>query len=591
MGNAFTKILYFRSIVNFLIFRTMKKILIFTLIAIIGLSCKKTFLDETPKDVLAPENLYINKSGFERGLFGLYNQVRQERGGYFQDTKPNSSTQPDPSNDITNGIMMVGVDNAYCNFPAANNEKYYNWFSSGGAVSLITDDYNATVFSWLYKIINGTNTIISRADNTANIDWTPAQKGQIVGEAKVIRAWAYRHLTYLWGAVPLTLEESSGSNIRTDYERTPVAQIRAQMELDLKYADSTMADQAIDEGRFSKAVAQHYLTELYLAEGRYQEAKNEANKIINNPMYKLITARYGVNKANVGSPYTDMFIDGNSNRSQGNTEAIWVLQNAYQSLGGDANIMRRYWVNRYDAIIIGGKNPITVSIANGGRGLGRLAATRFQFQLFNPTVDGRTGSSSADQRGGSTGGVNAWRFSWTYGSPLSKYNLNYNVDESLNNASWPNTRKWDWAPPAQFPNDVANSSGYNCQIYLRLAETYLFLAEAQYYLGDLAGAATTINLLRARANAPLISAADITIDFILDERARELFSEEHRRYTLLRVRDPQNPTLPIWLRRTNTYNKVIANNMPVIATDTLLPIPQAVIDANLTKPMSQNPGY
>ena len=569
----------------------MKKILIFILIAIIGLSCKKTFLDETPKDVLAPENLYINKSGFERGLFGLYNQVRQERGGYFQDTKPNSSAQPDPSNDITNGIMMVGVDNAYCNFPAANNEKYYNWFSSGGAVSLITDDYNATVFSWLYKIINGANTIISRADNTANIDWTPAQKGQIVGEAKVIRAWAYRHLTYLWGAVPLTLEESSGSNIRTDYERTPVVKIRAQMELDLKYADSTMADQAIDEGRFSKAVAQHYLTELYLAEGRYSEAQTEANKIINNPMYKLITARYGVNKANVGSPYTDMFIDGNSNRSQGNTEAIWVLQNAYQSLGGDANIMRRYWVNRYDAIIIGGKNPITVSIANGGRGLGRLAATRFQFQLFNPTVDGRTGSSSADQRGGSTGGVNAWRFSWTYGSPLSKYNLNYNVDESLNNASWPNTRKWDWAPPAQFPNDVANSSGYNCQIYLRLAETYLFLAEAQYYLGDLAGAASTINLLRARANAPLVSAADISIDFILDERARELFSEEHRRYTLLRVRDPQNPALPIWLRRTNTYNKVIANNMPVIPTDTLLPIPQAVIDANLTKPMAQNPGY
>ena len=585
MGIAITKGIYNGRFINILIKLEMRKIILFGLIVLVSFSCKKTFLDETPASVLSPENLYVNKSGFEQGLFGLYNQVRQERGGYLQ-----NGTTADPNNDITNGIMMVGVDNAYSNFPAANNEKYYNYFSTGSSISLVTDNYNSTVFSWLYQVINGANTIINRADNTPGIDWTLSEKGQIVGEAKVIRAWAYRHLTFLWGAVPLTLQESSGTNIQTNYVRTPVAQIRAQMEQDLLWADSTMADQAVDEGRFSKAVADHYLTELYLIEGRYQDAENMANKIINNPMYKLITKRYGVNIANPGSPFTDMFIDGNSNRSQGNTEAIWVMQNQYLSLGGDYNIMRRYWVDRYDAININGKTPITVSITNGGRGLGRLGATRFQFQLYGNTVDGRTGSSSTDQRGGSTGGIYSWRFSWTYGSPVTKLNLNYNVNESLNNASWPNTRKWDWAPPPQYPNDVAQPSGYNCQIYLRLAETYLFLAEAQYYLGDLAGAAQTINLLRARANAPLIAAADISIDFILDERARELFSEEHRRYTLLRVRDPQNPSLPIWIRRTNKYNQIIANN-PVIPTDTLLPIPQVVINSNLTLKMPQNPGY
>ena len=585
MGHAFAEVLYIRRFLNFLNFRSMKKILIFSLIAVIGLSCKKTFLDETPKDVLAPENLYINKSGFERGLFGLYNQVRQERGGYLQD-----GTTADPSNDITNGIMMVGVDNAYSNYPAANNEKYYNQWSSGGPISMVTDNYNATVFSWLYKIINGANTIINRAETTSGIDWTTSEKNQIVAEAKVVRVWAYRHLTFLWGAVPLKLDESSGSAIRTDYERTPVATIRAFMEQELLWAEANMADQAVDEGRFGKAVATHYLTELYLTEGNYQAAKDKAMTIINNPMYKLITQRYGVNKANAGSPFTDMFLDGNSNRSQGNTEAIWVMQNAYQSLGGDANIMRRYWVNRYDAILIGGKNPITVSVANGGRGLGRFGATRYAFQTFASTIDGRKGSTSADQRGGSTGGGYAWRFSWTYGTPVTKLNLNYNQDETLNNAQWPNIRKWDWAP-ANNPSDVASSSGYNSQIYLRLGETYLFLAEAQFYLGDLNGAAQTINVLRTRANSDTCKASDISIDFILDERSRELFSEEHRRYTLLRVRDPQNSSLPIWISRTNKYNKTIANNTPVIATDTLLPIPQVVINANLTKVMPQNPGY
>ena len=569
----------------------MKKIIvIISLIAFVGLSCKKSFLEETPVSVLAPENLYVSKSGFEQGLYGLYNQIRQERGGYLQNTI--GSVTADPSNNISNGIMMVGVDNAYCNFPGAGNEKYYNWFSSGGSISLVADSYNSTLFSWLYIVINGANTIIGRAENPS-LNWSATDKGQIIGEAKTIRAWAYRHLTFLWGAVPLVLTESNGSNVKTDYLRTPVAQIRSQMEQDLLYADSTMADQAISEGRFSKAVADHYLAELYLTEGRYQAADSMASKIINNPMYKLITARYGVNKVNPGSPFTDMFIDGNSNRSQGNTEAIWVIQNAYLSLGGDYNIMRRYWVNRYDAIQIAGKTPITVSIANGGRGLGRFAATRFQFQLFNPTVDGRLGSNPSDQRGGATAGIYSWRFSWTYGNPVSRLNLNYNQDETMNNASWPNTRKWDWAPPAQYPNDVANSSGYNCQIYIRLAEEYLFRAEAKYYLGDLAGAAQDINILRQRANPNYTpcSPSDISIDFILDERARELFSEEHRRYTLLRIRDPQNPTLPIWIRRTNTYNKVISSNAPVIATDTLLPIPQSVINSNLTIPMPQNPGY
>ncbi len=568
----------------------MKRILIFSLFVLVGLSCKKTFLDETPRDVLAPDDLYINKAGFEQGLYGLYNQIRQERGGYYQDSKPSNPGYTDPTNDISNGIMMVGVDNAYCNYPGSSNEKYYNQFSTGGPITLVSDDYNITIFGWFYKVILGANMIIHRADDPG-INWTAAEKGQIVGEAKTIRYWAYRHLTFLWGAVPLVLEESSGLNVKTDYTRTPVAQIRAQMEQDLKYADSTMADNAVVEGRFSKAVADHYLTELYLTEGRYQEAENMANKIINNPMYKLVgKSTYG--SKTTGNPFADMFIDGNSNRTQGNTEAIYVIQNAYNSpTAGDFNIMRRMWVNRYDQIKIGSGYPIAVSIANGGRGIGRYAATHYVFQCFSPSVDGRTGSSSQDQRGGATGGILSWRYSWSY--PGSKLNLSYNTDETINNSLWPCPRKWDWAPPANFPNDVANSSGYNCQIYIRLAEEYLFLAEAQYYLGDLAGAAQSINLLRARANAPLISAADISIDFILDERTRELFTEEHRRYTLLRIRDPQNPSVPIWIRRTNQYNKIIANNVPVIANDTLLPIPQAVINANIghTDLMPQNPGY
>jgi hypothetical protein len=128
---------------------------------------------------------------------------------------------------------------------------------------------------------------------------------------------------------------------------------------------------------------------------------------------------------------------------------------------------------------------------------------------------------------------------------------------------------------------VQNSSNYNDQIYLRLAETYLLLAEAQFRLNDPDGAATTINVLRARAHASAVSASDISLDFILDERSRELITEEHRRYTLLRTHT--------WFERTKLYNKY--TGALIVPRDTLLPIPQTVIDANLTREMPQNPGY
>jgi hypothetical protein len=149
--------------------------------------------------------------------------------------------------------------------------------------------------------------------------------------------------------------------------------------------------------------------------------------------------------------------------------------------------------------------------------------------------------------------------------------------ERINNATWPSTRKWDWADPL----NVTGAEQHNDQPYLRLAETYLLLAEAYFRQGKLAQAAATINVLRARANASPITAGQVTLDFILDERSRELLTEEQRRYTLLRT--------GTWLERTARYNPIAAPN--IVPRDTLFPIPQAVIDANLTRQMEQNPGY
>ena len=95
----------------------------------------------------------------------------------------------------------------------------------------------------------------------------------------------------------------------------------------------------------------------------------------------------------------------------------------------------------------------------------------------------------------------------------------------------PNTTKW-----YQFdPKDEFGFAMIKDFILMRLGETYLLQAEAQFRQGKLTEAANSINVIRARANATPVTAAQINLDFILDERARELLAEENRRMTLMRT--------------------------------------------------------
>ncbi|WP_344976326.1 RagB/SusD family nutrient uptake outer membrane protein [Compostibacter hankyongensis] len=537
-------------------------IAILLLIAGIGWTgCSKEKLNENSPSLITGDNLFVNKEGFENALNGLYDEMRRIRSG----------SQYGSSNTLMQEAAVIGVDNAYGNWRAPVEDVFNLW----GADNNAAEGYFSDVFAWLYETINAANTIVDRAQNP-DLEWSEADKDEILAEARCIRAWCYRHLTYLWGDVPLTLHESSGSNIKTDWERTPVAVVRDSMEADWLFAEKYLPETSQNDGKLLKGVSQHYLAELYLAEGKPQQAKEMALKVTQNPAYALVTERYGVNKALPGTPFTDMFIHGNSNRSEGNTEALWVIQNEQNVIGGEGNnIMARYWLNRYYSLAVTGTdgkktNPIAASGENGGRGIGRLGPTRFALDLYDST----------DDRGSDF----AWRHYWIInGKPPKGYAvgdtifLHWDKDETLSNADWPNPRKWDFANPI---NDT-DPRQYNDQVYLRAGETWLLLAEADYELGDAQGATDAINALRARAHAPAVTAGQVTLDLILDERSRELFSEEERRYTLRRTHS--------WLRRTKLYNKIAGPH--VQPRDTLLPIPQDVIDANLTKPMPQNPGY
>jgi hypothetical protein len=124
-----------------------------------------------------------------------------------------------------------------------------------------------------------------------------------------------------------------------------------------------------------------------------------------------------------------------------------------------------------------------------------------------------------------------------------------------------------------------NSPSIRPVIAFRLAETYLVAAEAAYMLGNMPDAVKYINAVRERAAYPTgnatamdVTASDLSLDFILDERTRELCGENVRWWDLVRTGK--------LLQRVRMHNKEAAAN--IIEKHVLRPIPQAQIDATTT---------
>ena len=137
--------------------------------------------------------------------------------------------------------------------------------------------------------------------------------------------------------------------------------------------------------------------------------------------------------------------------------------------------------------------------------------------------------------------------------------------------------------------NLTAQEGGKVQVILRLGEMYLVAAEADVQLGNTAEAAQMINVLHVRAASPAhkndynVTAAQMNIDYIMDEREREMAGEFTRWYDLVRV-SPQ-----YFLSRVQKYNPHATN---VALRHALRPIPQSQIDGVLIGPKyPQNPGY
>ena len=583
--------------------RNLIKILKYGLLSflfIFNLSCnEKEFLEEVPLDFFSPENSYVTAEDFESAITELYSRVR------FCAYRTSSSSGSYP--------YLTSTDIAQDGRSQLNSSARFG----GHSVYLVPT--NSTVeahWNMWYKLIANANTIISRVDDS---EMTEEEKKEVVAEAKFMRAFGYRYLVYLYGGVPLNLEEVTSP--KTDYTRATKEEVLNQIVEDISEAANVLPGIGeVADGKISNLVALHFLAETYIALGEYGKAITAATTVIDDPNTSLMTERFGsmanqdpsdryLNFSQAGDVYWDLFRVGNQNRSSGNKEALWVIQYDVDVTGGNLTST-------------GNQSVVNTTRSESANVLERIAGPVAWMTYKDP--DGAEGALGSPQSNYNSGGAGVslmrntdwflydlWESDWdndirnaphnivrdfVYNNPNSAYYGKSSVQYP--SPTWI-SQNWRWYPypskittPGQHPDELYKDkeneilsttagSTYRDNYMLRLSETYLLRAEAYLGNGDLVNAAKDINAVRERAKATPVSSDDVTIDYILDERARELVYEEPRRITLHRTGK--------LVERVRKYNAL--NKDEIQDFHGLWPIPYSFIEANTDVVIEQNPGY
>ena len=280
---------------------TYFNVLVFTVLLLTMGGCNEDkFLKEDPRDALYPENLLVDYNGFKSMITPLYGLMRAE---YRRADAMGGSIAL-----CLHSAWGGGVDNSWANNSHAEMKFLYNPKEITYTDLAIWNN----IFQWGYRIINTANMVISRADNDG-INWGSGadaenRKNEVLAEARFFRAWAYRHLTYSFGAVPLSTQEITGLNYRDDWDRASLSSIREVMAEDFQFAVDNLPLRTSNNSKVSGAVARHYLGELYLAEGNAEKAVSVLKPLVESGEYSLINQRFGSNASNDGCPLLTYFI-------------------------------------------------------------------------------------------------------------------------------------------------------------------------------------------------------------------------------------------------------------------------------------------
>ncbi|KVV13753.1 RagB/SusD family nutrient uptake outer membrane protein [Flavobacterium sp. TAB 87] len=367
-------------------------------------------------------------------------------------------------------------------------------------------------------------------------------------EARFLRAFSYYNLMDLFGNVPITTENDPVGFYYP--EQKTRAEVFAFIESELKDLDASLvASKANEYGRIDKTAAKFLLAQIYLnakvytGTEMYGEAAKLATDVINNSGYTI---------ANV--PYKNLFAaDNNTNGAQ--SEFIFPIVadgNAIRPTGGGMSFILH-------ASIGGSMDAAAQGMDGGWQGI----RTRKEFVSLFPDE-----TATADKRG----------TFYTDGQNLSITNVGtftdgYAVTKFTNVKSDGSKAQRNDIPDTDFP-------------MFRLSDMYLMYAECAVRGAagaDMGTAVGYVNQLRTRANATAITAGNMNLNFILDERGRELFWECHRRTDLIRFGKFTGGD-KVW-----EWKGGVQSGSATASYRNLMPIPATAIQANPT--LKQNTGY
>jgi hypothetical protein len=557
----------------------MKQLIFSIVLFSVLTACKKDneFLTEVRRDGLTVDNALITKSQFDLALNTCYRQLQ-----YFYNSSDGWTDywHLGVNFDVaaTTTIYIADPNAAWVNYSKINSQ----------------DGQSAKWWNWNYAIVKYANTVIAGVENPL-AKLTAAEKNALLAEARFFRAWAYRNLNIAFGGVPIL----NGPVVepKVDFSRNTPAECNAFIKQDLEFARTNLPVATSVPGKVVRAAADHLLAEINIILKDFDGAIAAATRVIDgtNGAYSLMNSRFGARRTEAfttrGTPtdyYWDLHEINNTDYQMGNREAIWVAQFernvpgggiAFPTLGNWMVQGRAYWCRHWlfakaGLAAVGASDSV-------GRGASFIRGTNYSnWDVWaNAAGDIRNNETNIRRKFyfGTNIAATATQSAFAKGDLIPKSFLTAYEDSMW--FIYPNWTKF--GTDKHFGGDFIY--GYTKDQYvMRLPETYLLRAEAYLAKGDKVKAAADVNVIRTRAQAPLATAAEITIDYILDERVRELYGEEYRMLTLMR--------LGLVYDRVRKYGEVNQRNS-VAQHNNLLPIPQAEIDKNIGAKLVQNPGY
>ena len=442
-------------------------------------------------------------------------------------------------------VMLSDVrsDNAYC---GGNNEE--SFFDYDRFILPPSNTHIAAHWSALYNGIARCNILLNKIGGISDPALTDTRKKQIIGEASFLRAFHYYHLVKLFGGVPIELESNTADPGVTRKVRATEKEVYDQIVKDLEVAlanlpDTYGTDASVTKVRATKGAVNAMLAKVWAqrSDRDYAKVLTYCNDVINSP------AGYAL----MGN-YADVF-DGNHDF---NTESILEIpfeegSPTCASWGVELFLAPEDGWQKY---CVPSKDLVAAYDAEGD-------AVRKDANILFLKVDGN-------------------------GDPIPWADENWNPCQ-------------DPTVAIPFNDKQKHPAGWGSgdDFYLlRLADIILLKAEAQNETGDLAGAKTTLNLIRTRVGLANVVAADKAAmkQKILLERRLELAFEAQRWDDLVRNGVATDVMLGL---NEFTYSCVSGAPGDPVKMDYshcnqehwLMPIPQVEIDANPN--LVQNPGY